>query len=112
MDSTDYSAMFRGDDGDELAPLWTAPMLATPPGISGSVMVDPLAVYRALTEPETSEVMPDGPFAGWYVVAAPDELASAPAVLFSPDGHLAIRLDMAQALAAYWERRSDGPGAL
>jgi hypothetical protein len=113
MDSTDYHKMFRGDDGEELTPLWPNPMLAAMPnGDSGSVMVDLLAAHRALTEPETGEVMPDGPFAGWHVVAAPQELPSGPAVLLSPDGHLVIRMDMAQALAQYWQRRSDGPGVL
>jgi hypothetical protein len=54
---------------------------------------------RAASE-STSAVSQLPGFEGWTIVPAPAEVSSQPPMLVSPDGHTAVRQDLAQAIAA------------
>ncbi|GAA1626679.1 hypothetical protein [Actinoplanes couchii] len=108
MDATRYGDMFAGgSDGAVLAPIWQGAMLATTAEDCRPLMVDFVAACRALSVPDRVPVMEHGPYEGWLLVPAPRE-CPADAVLLSPDGHVVIRLELAELLTAYWSQQTDG----
>ncbi|SDT38017.1 hypothetical protein [Actinoplanes derwentensis] len=108
MDSTRYGDMFAGGcDGAMLTPIWRGAMLATTVDDTEPVMVDFTAACRALTDPDRVPVMEHGPYQGWLLVPAPRECPR-DSVLLSPDGHVAIRLELADLLTAHWSQQADG----